>query len=179
MFEDSVPEETKTETKPFPLMGNWKPLNRLKKGLTGRTTNALPMSKGLPLQEMARLLREPTNPKPGFFVFTRYLEAFTPRPCDLSMNRRSDLPACSLISSQPRPSPLRVLGAKPPGTTPDLGRVAPSISGPRFLVAEGALATNFGALAPNFAELVANFAPVLRIWAGLVANFPTLVANFV
>ena len=103
------------------------------------------------------------------------------------MNRRSDLPACSDISSQPKPSPLRVLGAKPPGTTPDLGRVAPSISGPRFLVANfGALATNFGALAPNFAELVANFgelvanfAPVLRIWDGLVANFAVLVANFV
>ena len=95
------------------------------------------------------------------------------------MNRRSDLPACSDISSQPKPSPLRVLGAKPPGTTPDLGRVAPSISGPRFLVAEGALATNFGALAPNFEKLVANFGAFFRLLAGLVANFPTLVANFV
>jgi len=88
------------------------------------------------------------------------------------MNRRSDLPACSDISSQPRPSPLRVEGAKPPGTTPDLGRVAPSISGPFFLVA------NFGALATNFAELVANFAPVFRLLAGLVANFAVLAPNF-
>ena len=80
------------------------------------------------------------------------------------MNRRSDLPACSLISSQPRPSPLRVEGAKPPGVTPDLGRVAPSISGPRFLVAEGALA-------PNFEKLVANFGAFFRLLAGLVANF--------
>jgi len=65
----SVPEETKTETEPFPPMRNWKPLNPLKKGFDKLDHKCPTYAKGLPLQEMARLLREPTNPKPGFFVF--------------------------------------------------------------------------------------------------------------
>ena len=46
----SVPEETKTETKPFPPMRNWKPLHPLKKGFDRLDHKCPTYAKGLPLR---------------------------------------------------------------------------------------------------------------------------------